>query len=88
MKFTGTVRKSHFSQFYGLMVTWNADWRLNEDHPDGIWFDIEVPDQNVTAFKEEVCRLLPCVEFEKPPTLLKRFVNFLTKKGDTCDQCC
>jgi hypothetical protein len=87
VKFTGTVSKAHFSQFYGLMVTWEAEWSLNEDHPDGIWFDIEVPDRNVTAFKKEVCRLLPCVELNAQLTLFQRLKNFLTK-GENCDQCC
>ena len=88
MKFSGTVRRNHFGDFYALMVEYDALWAIASDPEDPIHFEVVVHDQLAAEFKEEVCRLLPCVEFEKPPTLLKRFVNFLTKKGDTCDQCC
>ena len=88
MKFTGTVKKSHFSQFYGLMVAVNASWTFIEDHPNGVFFDIDVPEQNVSEFKTEICRLLPCAELtEKKLTLFQRLKKFLTK-GDNCDQCC
>lgn len=89
-KFTGTVNLDHFGQFYSLVVKYDGIWL---DSPETVQtgivrFGLEVQDEDGAAFHDELCRLLPCVELDKEPSLFQRIKNFLTKKGDSCDQCC
>lgn len=88
MNFTGKVNKSRFGEFYTCFVKYNGVWnQMPYDEDKHVHFDLKVQDQEADNFKDEMCRLIPCVEFNDP-TLWQQIKNFLTKKGGACDQCC
>lgn len=89
MKFNGSVNINHFGHFYSLMVEHDADWELQDaDNRGHVRFCIQVQDAKAADFKDKVCRLLPCVEFDKELSLFQKIKNYFKLKGDTCEQCC
>lgn len=86
--FNGTVNRTHFGAFYGIMVTHASQWNI-EEGTDLIRFEVSVLDEKADSFRDQLCRLVPCVEFDKEPTAWEMLINFFTKKkGNACDQCC
>jgi len=87
MVFTGLWDKNRFGELYALQVRYGGEW-ISAPYDNGagmVHFTIRV-DENTEAFKAELCAMIDCPE--ENLSLWQRFVNFLTKKGDVCDQCC